>query len=66
MRQYRNLSDETRQKISDAMKGRPKSDRHKAAISRGMLHYWAQIPYLKESTEINNENVKPQKDEADV
>jgi hypothetical protein len=66
MRQYRNLSDETRQKISDAMKGKKKTAAHKAAIAHGMLLYWAQIPYLKESTEINNENVKPQKDEADV
>ena len=59
MRLQRQLSDETRKKISAAMKGRPKSDRHKAAISRGMLHYWSQIPYLKETTEINNENVEP-------
>jgi len=59
MRRQRQLSDETRKKISEAMKGRPKSDRHKAAISRGMLHYWSQIPYLKETTEINNENEKP-------
>ncbi len=56
MRLQRQLSDETRKKISAAMKGRPKSDRHKAAISRGMLHYWSQIPYL---TEINNENEEP-------
>lgn len=58
MRQQRQLSDETRKKISEAMRGRHKSDRHKAAISRGMLHYWAQIPYLN-TTEINNENVVP-------
>ena len=66
MRLQRQLSAETRKKISEAMKGRPKSDRHKAAISRGMLHYWAQIPYLKETTENNNENVEPLKDEADM
>lgn len=59
MRQQRQLSDETRKKISAAMRGRHKSDRHKAAISRGMVHYWAQIPYLKETTENNNENVEP-------
>lgn len=59
MRLQRQLSAETRKKISESMRGRHKSDRHKAAISRGMLHYWAQIPYLKETTEINNENEKP-------
>ena len=64
MRQQRQLSDETRKKISESMRGRPKSDRHKAAISIGMRHYWAQIPYLKETTEINNKNVEPLNHEA--
>lgn len=59
MRIYRELSPTTREKISKKMRGRHKSDRHKAAISRGMLHYWSQIPYLKETTEINNENEEP-------
>ena len=59
MRIYRELSPTTREKISKKMRGRHKSDRHKAAISRGMLHYWSQIPYLKETTEIYNENVEP-------
>ena len=45
MRQYRNLSDETRQKISDAMKGKKKTAAHKAAIAHGMLLYWSKIPY---------------------
>lgn len=64
MRLQRKLSDSTRQKISESLKGRHKSDRHKSAISRSMLHYWAQIPYLKETTEINNENVEPLNHEA--
>ncbi len=66
MRLQRKLSDCTRKRISESMRGRPKSDRHKAAISKGMLHYWSQIPYLKDTTEINNENVEPLKDEADM
>ena len=66
MRLQRQLSAETRKKISESMRDRHKSDRHKAAISRVMLHYWDQIPYLKETTENNNENVEPLKDEADM
>lgn len=43
-RQYRELSDETKQKISMSMKGRSKSFTHKENISQGMRNYWSQIP----------------------
>lgn len=35
-RQYRELSDVTKLKISQSMKGRSKSDTHREAISKGM------------------------------
>jgi len=47
MRKTRQLSDETKRKISDAMKGnknpnygRPLSANHKYQIRLGMLRYW--------------------------
>ena len=44
MRYYRELSDEVKQKISQSLKGRGKSDTHKEAISQGLKNYWKQIP----------------------
>lgn len=44
MRQFRQLSDETKRKISTSMVNRPKSDVHKANISKSMKDYWAQVP----------------------
>ncbi len=43
-RQYRNLDDEVKQKISDSMRGRAKSYDHKQHISRGMKKYWQNVP----------------------
>jgi hypothetical protein len=44
-RQYRELSDETKEKISAANRNRPKSDIHKQHISQSMKKYWEQIPH---------------------
>ena len=43
-RQYRELSDETKQKISNSSRNRPKSDQHKQCISQGMKDYWQNVP----------------------
>ena len=43
-RKQRGLSDITKQKISMRLKGRRKSPSHTAAISKGMVNYWSQIP----------------------
>lgn len=43
-RKYRELSDETKAKISMAMKGKSKSFTHKANISNGLKDYWKTIP----------------------
>lgn len=52
-RQYRELSDETKQKISNSSRNRPKSDLHKQHISRGMKDYWQNVPNRPDNT--NNE-----------
>lgn len=44
MRKYRELEDQTKQKISRSMVNRPKSDLHKANISKGLKAYWERIP----------------------
>ena len=43
-RQYRQLDDATKQKISQRLKGRSKSLTHKENISSGMREYWKTIP----------------------
>lgn len=43
-RQYRQLSDETKAKISQAMKGKSKSFTHKENISNGLKNYWTTVP----------------------
>lgn len=52
-RQYRELSDETKQKISNSSRNRPKSDQHKQHISQGMKDYWQNVPSRPDDT--NNE-----------
>ena len=43
-RQYRELSDITKQKISKSAIGKSKSASHKEHISQAMKKYWAGIP----------------------
>lgn len=43
-RQYRELSDETKEKIAVANRNRPKSELHKAHISKAMKDYWKSVP----------------------
>ena len=52
-RQYRQLDDETMQKISNSSRNRPKSDQHKQHISQGMKDYWQNVPNRPDDT--NNE-----------
>ena len=55
MRTYRELNDDTKQRISQALKGRGLTDNHKQAISDGMRAYWATIPN-KSNNDENNES----------
>ena len=43
-RQFRELNADTKQRISQALKGRGLTDNHKQAISDGMRAYWATTP----------------------
>lgn len=52
-RQYRQLDDETKQKISNSSRNRQKSDQHKQRISQGMKDYWQNVPNRPDDT--NNE-----------
>ena len=56
-RQFRNLRDDTKMRISQRLKGRSLSDTHKQAISDSMKAYWATIPYRPtENNESNNQD----------
>ena len=48
-RQYRELAPETKKKISNSNKNKPKSDMVKQKISQGMLKYWASVPHRPEN-----------------
>ena len=56
-RQFRDLPDEVKQKISDATKGKAKSYDHKLHISQGMKKYWSGVPSRDRSHE--NNDVEP-------
>lgn len=51
-RQYRQLNDTTKQKISQSLRGRTKSATHTQAISDGLKKYWTSVPNQPN----NNEN----------
>lgn len=53
---YRELNDETKAKISNSSKGKPKSASHKIHISQAMTDYWKTIPHKpkKEHTTMND------------
>lgn len=44
-RQWRELSDETKQKISQSSLNKHKSESHKAHISQAMKDYWQNVPH---------------------
>lgn len=44
-RQWRELSDEHREKISQASSGKPKSASHRQHISQAMKDYWEGVPH---------------------
>ena len=44
-RQFRELDDTTKEKISQANRNRPKSEAHKERISQAMKDYWRQVPH---------------------
>ena len=65
MRTFRELNDDTKKRISQALKGRCLTDSHKEAISNGMRAYWATIPN-KSNNDENNESKNPLNDEKSM
>lgn len=57
-RQFRELDDSTKLRISQKLKGRSMSDTHKEAISNSMKAYWSTIPNKpnQNNTSINHLN----------
>ncbi len=55
-RQFRNLPDEVKQKISASTKGKEKSYDHKLHISQGMKKYWSGVEWKDQSNENNETN----------
>lgn len=53
-RQWRELSDETKEKISNSSKNKPKSFDHRQHISQAMIDYWRGVPHKPED---NNEDM---------
>lgn len=54
-RQYRQMDDTTKQKISQALRGRTKSTTHAQSISDGLKNYWKQVPNKPNNNETKNE-----------
>ena len=57
-RQYRELDDSTKQKISNSSRNRPKSEQHKEHISQGMQKYWQTVPHRPENNNGVQTNTK--------
>lgn len=57
-RQFRELDDATKLRISQKMRGRSMSDTHKQAISDSMKAYWDTIPNKQKqnNADINQSN----------
>lgn len=53
MRIYRELSDETKAKISQSMRNKSKTETHKEAISNGLKTYWQTIPNKPKNDDSN-------------
>lgn len=50
-RKIRELDDETKQKISQALRGKSKSYSHTQHISQGLKAYWQNVPSKNKSEE---------------
>ena len=53
-RQYRQLSDETKNKISTSTRNKPKTEIHKRHIQQSMLRYWNSVPNKPEDLSMDD------------
>lgn len=61
MRKERKLKQETRKKISEAMRGRKQTVSTRLKISEAMKKYWERIPY-EENNDLNTDKDVQSKD----
>lgn len=52
-RQWRELSNETKGKISQSSKNKPKSAAHKEHISQSLTDYWRSVPHKPGNEDIS-------------
>ena len=57
-RTSRKLSEETKQKISMALKGKAKSESHKQALRKSLTAYWQTIP-MGNCTRVETNGITP-------
>ena len=53
-RQYRQLSDEVKSRISTSTINKPKSEIHKRHIQQSMLHYWSTVKNKPKDLSMND------------
>ena len=53
-RQYRQLSDETKNKISNSNRNKPKSEIQKKRIQQSMIQYWKTVPNKPNSLSVDD------------
>ena len=59
-RQFRELSTETKDRISHALKGRHLSDSHKAHLSASLTQYWTTVKSIHAEQKNNNsQSIEP-------
>lgn len=63
MRQFRQVDDATKLRISQKLRGRSMSDTHKQAISNSMKAYWDTIPNKPKQ---NNADINQSNDEKSM
>ena len=54
-RQFRELSTETKDRISNALKGRHLSDSHKEHLSASLRQYWSSVKSIHDVEQNNND-----------
>lgn len=71
-RQFRELDDSTKQKISKASKGKTKSMSHREHLSQALKKYWDSVPSRSKDLSMqeylqgeNNSSVKPSNQDAE-
>lgn len=60
-RQYRELDDDTKAKISAGLRNRMKSATHRNNIAQSMVNYWKTVPH-REVEDSKNKKSNPQPD----